>query len=256
MTRKFSLTLLLTGALIVAAVFGALTAGNASAATSTTTAIEHLGGRGVGAPGGYTSADLAAALGITEDELTSAYAKATSTALAEAVESGVITQTEADEISAAEDFSASSRRWRGWFSQNGIDYETHLAEALGISVADLQAAKQTAYFANLDQAVTDGTLTADQAELIKGQYLLKNDAAFDSTMQSAFESAVAQAVEDGVITQAQADLILENSANLGGWRAFGRGGHGPGGGHGRHGSPDGLWGDSTQTAPDSSSEDA
>jgi ABC-type amino acid transport substrate-binding protein len=108
-------------------------------------------------------------------------------------------------------------------SQNGIDYQALLASALGISVDDLQAAYAKAYNTRIDQAVTDGSLTQEQADLMKGRYALFNSQSYQSAMQTAYEAAVAQAVTDGVITQAQADLILKDNPGAGfpGGRGFG-----------------------------------
>ena len=106
---------------------------------------------------------------------------------------------------------------------------------------DLTAAYQTAYDANIDQAVSDGNLTQEQADLMKGQYALKNDSAFQASMKSAYTDAVNQAVASGVISQAQADLILSNSTNMfmpGMGGLDGRGGpHGHGGDWTNGGTP-------------------
>ena len=44
------------------------------------------------------------------------------------------------------------------------DYDAALAEALGISVEELQTAKETAHEAAIAQAVEDGTITQEQAD--------------------------------------------------------------------------------------------
>ena len=122
---------------------------------------------------------------------------------------------------------------------------TYLAASLGISVDDLTAAYQTAYDANIDQAVSDGSLTQEQADLMKGQYALKNDSAFQASLKSAYTDAVNQAVSSGVITQAQADLILSNCASMLMPGVGGLGGRGGPHGHG------GEWmdGDTPPTQP-------
>jgi hypothetical protein len=146
--------------------------------------------------------------------------------------------------------------WKGGFrghKQGGrfgfgtsFDYDAYLAEALGVSVADLQAARQAAHEAALEQAVAEGVVTAEQAELIKGrqalmQYIDKEEmlatglgisteeleaarqegkslpyffgelgldpADIKAAMQSAYEDAVQQAVDDGVITDSQAEQL-------------------------------------------------
>jgi hypothetical protein len=191
-----------------------------------------------GLKGGASDEDLADALGITVDELEAAYEQAYDAALTQAVDAGLITQAQADQLrerSAAFPFGG---RWGPWLDQSGIDFEALLADALGISVDQLDAAKAQAYMARIDQAVADGNLTQEQADLLKGEYSLYNNEDFQSTMQSSFEAAANQAVADGVITQAQADQILETNQNLfqrgfGGFGGFkgGRGRHG-GFGHG------------------------
>jgi hypothetical protein len=148
-------------------------------------------------------------------------------------------------------------------SQNGIDYEALLAEALGITPEKLQEAKTQAFNASIDQAVTDGKLTQEQADLMKGRQALFSSESFRTAMQTAYEAAIKAAVSSGVITQAQADLILEQAGNrFDGMRGLGPGFGdfgGPGGfgpdfgsrGPGRHGG----WGNgftqppAPQTAP-------
>jgi hypothetical protein len=176
-------------------------------------------------------------LGITTDELSAAYQKANEAALAQAVEQGLITQAQADQINAQGTAFPFSGRHRGWFDLESIDYNALLADALGISVDELQAAYAEAYVARIDQAVTDGNLTQEQADLMKGRYALYTDEAFQASMQSAFEVAVQQAVSSGVITQAQADQILADNDLMKGFGMGFGGKHGFGdfgGGHGRH----------------------
>lgn len=245
MQRNRVLTILIVGALAVAATFGMLAYQSVQAATPTTTSTGSSGTKGTSAQlnlgahgregfhGGYSNQDLADALGITVDALNTAYQNAYSAALQDAVSQGLITQAQADQLSANGSVFPFGNRWDGWLAQNGIDFDTYLADALGISVESLKAAYQTAYFTNIDQMVTDGTLTQTQADLMKGEYALYNDSTFQSSMQSAFTSAVNAAVSSGVITQAQADQILSNSSNM-----FVPGMHGMGGPGGPHGHGD------------------
>ncbi|HJW89563.1 MAG TPA: hypothetical protein VJ436_02870, partial [Anaerolineales bacterium] len=182
---------------------------------------------------GYDAESLAEALGISVDELKAAYQEARQSGLDQAVEAGLITQAQADAISAGNfpsgDFPFGGR-WMGWLSQNGIDFEALLAKALGIGVDDLRAAQTEAIDARIDQAVADGKLTEEQAELMKGRHALFTSESFRTAMQSAFEAAVNRAVTEGIITQSQADLILENRDGAG-FPGFG----GLGGRPGRHG---------------------
>lgn len=145
--------------------------------------------------------------------------------------------------------------WKGGFGRDGrlgfgtsFDYDAYLAEALGVSVADLQAARQAAHDAALEQAVAEGLITPERAELIKARQALMQyidhqeilsqalgidvadleaarqegkpllylfgelglePADIKSALQSAYEDAVQQAVDDGVITDSQAEMLQE-----------------------------------------------
>ncbi len=240
MQHKKAITILVLGALAVAMTFGAIAyrsvfaATPTTASTSTTTQANLSWGIGKGPNRGYTNEELANALGITVDALNTAYQSAYSAALKDAVSQGLITQAQADQLTANGTAFPFGDRWDSWLTQNGIDFNTYLADALGISVDQLKAAYLTAYNTNIDQAVTDGNLSQTQADLLKGRYALYNDSTFQSSMQSAYTSAVNAAVASGVITQAQADQILSNSSNMfmpdmGGWEGH-AGPHGHGGG--------------------------
>jgi polyhydroxyalkanoate synthesis regulator phasin len=247
MSLKKTLTILSVGALAVAAVFGVIAYRTANAQATTPNApsgqvapptngpADKGPGFGRGPVGGYNNEDLANALGITVDELNAAYQKANQAALDQAVKAGLITQAQADEMSTRGMGFPMGGRGGGWLGQNGIDFDALLADALGISVDKLQSAYAQAYNARIDQAVSDGNLTQEQADLMKGEYALKTNENFQSSMQSAYEAAVKQAVSEGVITQAQADLILQNQNGMG----FGGFGGPPGGGFGHHGGWDG-----------------
>ena len=251
MQHKKTIIVFVLGALAVAMAFGAVAYQSVFAATpttvsSSTTTQADLGREvGRGPMGRYSNEDLANALGITVDELNTAYQNAYSAALEQAVLQGLITQAQADELTTNGNVFPFGNRWDGWLTQNGIDFDIFLADELGISVNELKAAYQTAYYTNIDQAVTDGNLTQEQADLMKGQYALSKDSTFQSSMKSAYTDAVNQAVASGVITQAQADQILSKSDNMfmpgmGGWG-------GRGGPHGRGGN--GMNGDLPPVAP-------
>jgi hypothetical protein len=155
--------------------------------------------------------ELADALGISVAELQAAQAKAQAARLAAAVAAGTLTQDQANLMLA-------QQALRGV-----IDREAIMAEALGLSVEELQA------------AVSDGTLRDLIANI--------TPADLQARMQAAYTTAVQQAVTDNVITQAQADLVLAQAADgmgfgFGGMRGgHGRGGHGPGGGMRGFGAP-------------------
>lgn len=257
MNLKRTILILSVGALAIATAFGIVAFRTVRAAApemnqSGLRITAHLG-FGKGFPGGYDDEDLANALGITTEELSAAYQEAMGAALEQAVEADLITQTQADQFLENASAFPFGGRWIGWLSQNGIDFEALLADALGITVDELQEAYTEARFARIDQAVEDGNLTEEQADLMKGRYALSLSESFRSAMRSAFEAAVAQAVEEGVITQSQAERILENEngLDLPGLRGPGILGGGPG--FGRHHGPEGwfpLIPDSDTPAPE------
>ena len=152
---------------------------------------------------------LAEALGITVEELRTAQEQANTAAVQQALDEGLITQEEADAM-------LSRIKLR-----NYLDREALMAEALGITVEELQAAR------------------AEGKPLGVLIYELQLDRATVRTaMRTAYEEAIAQAVTDGVITQEQADQMLEGPG-------FGPGGPGGRGGFGGHrggfGGPGGFW---------------
>jgi len=179
---------------------------------------------------GVSTEALAEALGITVEELTVAEETAHAAAIAQAVTDGLITQEEADEL------FANGGRGRGYHF--GYDKNTYLADALGITVEELEAARLDVYTAQLAELVGAGTITQEEADLILAQKAVQNyvdDDAYQSAVQSIYADAVAQALADGVITQAQADELLATMSTQT-FRFPGAGGHGGGGGHrGHHG---------------------
>lgn len=218
MSRKVLVSMLLVGTLAIASIAGVVLYRSANAAAYTPV-LPASNDRGLGGPGqgfhdgapngGASDEELAGALGITVTELQAAYQKANDAALAQAVSEGLITQAQADQLKSDGQAFPFGGRWMGWLKQQGIEYETLLAEALGITTEKLQTAYTQAFDPRIDQAVTDGKLTQDQADLMKGQRALSASESFKSAMQTAFEAAIKQAVSGGVITQAQADLILQ-----------------------------------------------
>ncbi len=226
MIRKFATPILLVGALALVAVFGALTYQTVAAQEDTPTPSipsQDMPGKDLrGGRIGQSDEDLAAALGITVDELNAAKDSAAAEALKKAVEAGLLTQEQADQM-AERGLNTHRMPGLGRFGEDAIDYQALLADALGISVEELTEAQKAAQQAALARAVEEGTLTQEQADLIQARQALFGSEKFQASMRSAFESAVAQAVDDGLITQAQADQILAESA---GKSFFGRGGFG------------------------------
>jgi hypothetical protein len=198
-------------------------------------------------PGGpaANSKYLADALGITQDALTTAQTKAHEAGIQQAVKDGLITQAQADAL--LNKTGADLRGVHIDLKGANLDQEKLLADALGISTEELQAAEETAAKAELAQAVTDGRMTQAQADEITAERALQKYI----SDKGYFKSAVESAVKDGVITQTQADTILSrNPTGMfgGGW---GRGGMdgGPGGPGGHGGGPGPGMGGPAPAAP-------
>jgi hypothetical protein len=224
---------------------------------STTPAVPSFGkGAGRMGIGGDRQQLLADALGISVEDLQAAYGEAANAAIDEAVAQDLLTQTQADTLkqrlaSAAANGMGFRLGGRGldFLGANNIDGETLLADALGITVEELQTAYNDAEAAALAQAVADGQLTQEQANLVAAQQAFRD---YVRSQQPSYEDQVQAALDAGAITQAQADLLLANPQGFGG-RGFGGGnfggdfggrgmGGGMRGGHGRHGGMD--WGNS------------
>lgn len=196
---------------------------------------------------------LAEALGISLDELNTARQAAWEKGLAELVDAGEITQAQADRL---KEFGVGklgfAARLGGWMlPEVSLDYDALLAEELGISVDDLNAARDKAKDLALQAAVDSGKITQEQAEMIKAREALQpyldretltakalgmsveelqaareagtslqdlladkglNAIDFQKALLDAYQAAIDQAVQDGVITQAQADELLNQKA--------------------------------------------
>lgn len=146
---------------------------------------------------------LAAALGITVDDLQAAYETARAAALQQAVEEGLLTQEQADELLSHEHFGHSGRHGSVF---GGIDMDALLADAMGISVEELEAAQAEAYTAVINAAVNAGEITQEEADVLLARHAISGYV--EAAMLAAYQDAVQQALADGVITQEQADLLL------------------------------------------------
>lgn len=206
---------------------------------------------------------LADALSITVEELEAAKEEALGAALEQAVADGLLTQAQANDI------LANGGGW-GWrHLGRALDIESYLADALGISVEELEAAKSAAYEAAVNDALEAGTITQEQADYLLAKQAIKNAidgeslaagvlgltaeayeaartegtslatlleeagltaAEYQTAVTEAYEAAVQELVAGGTITQEQADLVLSEGADRG---VGGRGVGGRGfGGHG------------------------
>lgn len=167
---------------------------------------------GFGGRGGDDGELLADKLGISVEELKEARQAVAAERLEQALADGRIDEEQAELMRA------------GMALRGAIDPQALMAEALGLSVEELEQARQ------------DGT---SPRELMESAGLDRDE--LHERMVAAREAAVAQAVADGVITQEQADLLAERGmrGRMGGAHGrFGRpGGHrGPGGGFGERGA--------------------
>jgi hypothetical protein len=277
--QKRFLSLVVVGALAIVGVFGAFAYRTVSAQTPTTTPAApdaypaapptqkgttpparpgHDKGPWGNVQGTNPDQQLADALGITLEKLQAAETTANADALKEAVAQGLLTQAQADQLSA----NAANRPHFGEFDRfganSGIDYNALLAKALGITTDQLQTARQKVQDDNLAAAVTSGAMTQAQADLIKAREALANNSAFQANLKSAYEAALKQAVTDSTITQAQADAILADQAakpgfpglpGFGPGRGFDGGFGGPGGHRGGPGLPGGPNNGTNQTNP-------
>jgi polyhydroxyalkanoate synthesis regulator phasin len=162
---------------------------------------------------------LADELGISLEDLQAAFTSAQTAILQDKVAAGEITQDKADKI--LEDLDDTDRPFRmmGKGPVQSETFDTYLAEALGISVDQLTEARNNVFQAEIAQAVADGKITQEQADLMIARRSVQGYIADAQT--TAYKNAIAQAVIDGKITQAQADLLL---ANIGEGRAMGFGG--------------------------------
>lgn len=105
--------------------------------------------------------------------------------------------------------------WGGWFGFGPRSQDdSPLAEALGITVDELNAARDKVFADRLAQAVADGTITQEEADAILAHRALRSF--LDERLQTAYTEGIAAAVEAGIITQEQADEYLN-----GGFGPFG-----------------------------------
>jgi hypothetical protein len=119
---------------------------------------------------------LADALDITVEKLEGAYDTARVAAIEKAVELGLITQEQADEMvvwgergkwfGGMRGIEGLFGRGRGPAESSGseIDENALLAEALGITTEALQTAREQANQAALEQAIAEGLITQEQAD--------------------------------------------------------------------------------------------
>lgn len=222
----------------------------APAANVSSLVLAHRGGIGGLNDGGQALAD---ALGIDLETLQTAQETARLAMIDQAVADGLITEAQAEQLKLYSGFG------RGHFGFGAYDEDEYLAEALGVTVEELDAAELVAFQTQLTAAVEAGYLTQEQADLMLAEKVARSyldTDAIDAQIQSAQEAAIAAALADGAITQAQADALLAqlaaNPYHFGG----GFGGFGGHGGRGGHGGPGGMRGFGLEQLPGSTTPDA
>lgn len=154
--------------------------------------------------------DLAAALGITVEELEAAQAKAFTSAVDAALEAEYLTASQAETLQSGNGGFRSLYRYLSETERAEFDQQTYLAEALGISETELQAAYATVEQARIDQLVADGVLTQEDADLQAAYQALRGSTTFEANMKQAMTDAINAEVKAGTLTQAQADLLTAN----------------------------------------------
>ena len=165
----------------------------------------------------------------------------------EALTAGAITQAQADLLSTNSMrmglAGGKGMRDSGRGEMGSVDREALLAEALGITVDELDTAQSAAHDAAIAAAVADGTITQEQADRMSAQQTFQEylRATYpDARPQETMEVLIQNAVDAGAITQAQADLLLS-----------GDGHKGPGSMDGRRGPRDGGMRGPGMSAPNS-----
>lgn len=238
MKKKTILSITLAVLLISGALLANNWVGRVSADSGTTTDAITLT---KGGPGG-SDEDLAAALGITVEELTAAEEKAFSAAVDAALEAEYITDSQAETLKAGSASFRSLYRYLSETERAEFEQDTYLAEALGINAEELEAAYEAVKQARIDALVADGTITQEQADLQAAYQALRGSTTFAATMKQAMTDAINAEVTAGTLTQAQADLLIANIDEMP--MGFGMGMHGMrgmegAGGMGEHRGPGG-----------------
>ena len=130
---------------------------------------QRWGGRGLAS--GPESEELAEALGISVDDLTAAYQKASEAAIQQALDEGLITAAQAELMRTGERFGMGMRFGGSMLGANTIDFHVLLADALGITEDELEAAQQSVHETRLAEAVANGSITQEQADqMLSGEF--------------------------------------------------------------------------------------
>lgn len=187
----------------------------------------HGGDRGKGGPGmrgegaflGDQQQYLANALGITVEELQSAQESVRNTLIDQAVADGTLTQEQADRLKAGERLRVPGLRMKGDTGMGkDADHAALLADALGITVNELDAARVAARDAAIADALAAGTITQEQVDQMAAHQALKeylHTQYADERPTATREALIQEALTAGAITQEQADLLLADPGHMG-----------------------------------------
>lgn len=170
---------------------------------------------------GGSDDELAAALGITVEELNTAQQKAFTSAVDAALEAEYITTSQAETLKSGDARFNALYRYLGDTEKEEFNLDVYLAEALGISESELQTAYATVEQAEIDQLVADGVITQEEADLRAAYQALQQSATYADSYKQAMTNAINAEVEAGSITQAQADLLIAQLDEMSGGFGFG-----------------------------------
>lgn len=146
---------------------------------------------------------------------------------------GVQDSAAQDDGGAEDELTPETRPFRGdWGDGDLVDEDALLAEALGITVNELDAAREEARLAAIDQALEEGQITEAQAEQLRegsarfgrgfhgfadkdvllAEALGINAEELDAAQAEVRAARLQAMVEAGALTQEQADLIAAQEA--------------------------------------------
>jgi hypothetical protein len=184
-------------------------------ATPSTTGTQVLPGRG---NQGTADDSLAAVLGKTAAEMQAARKAVYEKAVDQALADGALTQAQATLLKAS-----NGNGWGRLSMMIGaeeaakLDEQALFAEALGITLDELNAAYAKVRTDQLAQLVADGRLTQEQADEMAARGALAQSTTFQAEVKAGIETAINNAVKAGIITQAQADALIAKLQSANGW---------------------------------------
>ena len=132
---------------------------------------------------------LLSELGISVEAFAAAREEARVATINEAAAEGWITD---DEAAALIENGRGVKLGRGSYYDGVLDKDAHLAAALGISTAELEAAKDTVREARLAEAVADGRLTAEEAADKTAVYEFKESMDKDTLLAEALGISISE----------------------------------------------------------------